>query len=278
VGVGPDGKVYDCWMYDFAKYFVSGWSPDGLPLKGKYMADKMRSSKPVWTDIKLPDERKISSAIIGPVPADDGGIRVDLKGNIYMGIRLLPKGYTAPAGFEKAPDYLGFTGSVVKFRPEGGAVLGIADSKSEDAAAPKLETSRPGVTIEGGLAMYPGVAPFSGGGYGGNSSCCVCRVSRFDLDRYGRLALPNVVSTSVNIVDNSGNLICEIGRYGNFDSQYVPPEAKDAKPVVATPDIPMCWPTGAGFTEKAVYVCDTYNRRVVRADLTWKAEETAEIK
>ncbi|HOX08800.1 MAG TPA: hypothetical protein PK280_20570, partial [Planctomycetota bacterium] len=180
--------------------------------------------------------------------------------------------------FEKAPDYLGFTGSVVKFRPDGGAVLGITDSKSEDASAPKLETTKPGVTIEGGLAMYPGVAPFSGGGYGGNTSCCVCRVSRFDLDSYGRLALPNVVSTSVNIVDNAGNLICEIGRYGNFDSQYVQPDAKDGKPIIAVPDIPMCWPTGAGFTEKAVYVCDTYNRRVVRADFTWKAEESCEIK
>jgi hypothetical protein len=57
----------------------------------------------------------------------------------------------------------------------------------------------------------------------------------------------------------------------------VHPDAKDGKPIVAAPDIPMCWPTGAGFTEKAVYVCDTYNRRVVRADFTWKAEETCTI-
>jgi hypothetical protein len=51
--------------------------------------------------------------------------------------------------------------------------------------------------------MYPGVAPFSGAGYGGNSSCCVCRVSRFDLDRYGRLALPNVVTCSVTVPSSS---------------------------------------------------------------------------
>jgi hypothetical protein len=126
--------------------------------------------------------------------------------------------------------------------------------------------------------MYPGVAPFSGGGYGGNTSCCVCRVSRFDLDRYGRLALPNVVSTSVTVVDNAGNVICEFGKYGNFDSQYVSPGNADRKPINATPDIPLCWPTGVGFTEKAIYVCDTYNRRVVRVDLTWKAEEIRDIK
>ena len=81
--------------------------------------------------------------------------------------------------------------------------------------------------------MYPGVAPFSGGGYGGNTSCCVCRVSRFDLDRYGRLALPNVVSNSVTVVDNAGNVIGEFGKYGNFDSQYVPPGSADGKPIGA---------------------------------------------
>jgi hypothetical protein len=278
VGVGPDGKVYDCWMYDFAKYFVSGWNADGMPLTGKYMSERMKASGCVFKDVKLPDDRKIATAIIGPVPSDNGGIRVDLKGNIYMGMRVLPRGFTAPAGYEKAPDYLGFTGSVVKFRPEGGAALGIPDAESKDSTAPKLETNKPGVTIEGGLAIYPGVAPFSGGGYGGNSSCCVCRVSRFDLDSYGRLALPNVVSCSVRILDNSGNLICEFGKYGNFDSQYVPEDSKDQKPIVSTPEIPLAWPTGAGFTEKAVYVCDTYNRRVVRADFTWSAEASCDVK
>jgi hypothetical protein len=97
-GVGPDGKVYGCWMYGFAKYFVSGWGPDGLPLKGRYMAEKLKESSSVWKDVKLPEERKISSAIIDPVLAENGGIRVDLKGNMYVGLGLLPKGFQAPAG------------------------------------------------------------------------------------------------------------------------------------------------------------------------------------
>jgi NHL repeat len=281
VGVGADGKVYDCWMYDFAKYFVSGWQADGKPLKGKYMAHKLKTSKPVYLSIKLPPERKITTAIIGPVPADNGGIRVDLEGNIYMGMRLLPKLYVPPAGFN-ARFYKGFVGSVVKFRPQGGTVLGVTDARSEDPAAPVLETSKKKNTIEGGLAIYPGVAPFSGRGFGGNTSCCVCRVARFDLDSYGRLALPNVLKTSVTIVDNAGNVICEFGKYGNFDSQYAHPEpeadsAGKNQPIVATPKIPMAWPTGAGFTDKAVYVCDTYNRRIVRADKTWKAESTCNL-
>ena len=79
-------------------------------------------------------------------------------------------------------------------------------------------------------------------------------------------------------MDNAGNVIIEFGKYGNFDSQYVPPDAKDGKPLISTPEIPLGWPVGAGFTEKAVYVSDNYNRRVVRADMTWKAEEICAIK
>ena len=151
LGIGPDGKVYECWMYDFAKYFVSGWGPDGLPLAGKYLAHKLKSSKPVWTEVHLPEGRKIGSAVIGPVFAENGGIRVDLKGNLYVGLRVQPRGYLPPAGFERDPAYRSFTGSVVKFGPQGGAVLaaGLADSKSEDPKAPRLPTNKAGTVLEG---------------------------------------------------------------------------------------------------------------------------------
>jgi DNA-binding beta-propeller fold protein YncE len=273
VGVGPDGKVYTCMMYSEGKFFVAGWNSEGLPLAGKYLSGKIEKGGTVLPlQGKLPDERKTRSAII------DGecyGIRVDLKGNIYLGCRLFPKGYSEPAGFEKARSYLLSTGSVVKFRPEGGAVLSLAESKK--LAAGKLETNK-GVAIEGGLTMYPGLAPFSGVFYGNGMASCSCRGPRFDLDRYGRLVLPNAISNSVAVIDNAGNVISEFGKYGNFDSQYVPPDARDGKPLIATPDIPLAWPVGAGFTEKAVYVTDNYNRRVVRADMTWKAEEVCAIK
>jgi hypothetical protein len=275
VGVGPDGKVYTCWMYEEGKWFVSGWGPDGLPLKGRYLGDKVSKGHNALTIQKgLPEERRIRSAII------DGagyGIRVDLKGNIYLGFRLFPKSHTEPTGFEKIRSYLLATGSVVKFCPEGGAVLRQPRTESKDAGAPKLETSSR-LTIEGGLAMYPGLAPFSSAIYGNGMASCSCRGPRFDLDRYGRLVLPNAFSTSVTVVDNAGNVICEFGKYGNFDSQYVPPDARDGKPLISTPDIPLAWPVGAGFTEKAIYVADNYNRRVVRADMTWKAEAICAIK
>jgi hypothetical protein len=86
---------------------------------------------------------------------------------------------------------------------------------------------------------------------------------------------------SVLLYDNAGNLIQEFGKYGNFDSQYVHPDAakrRQAKPTVPRPEIPLAWPTGAGLSEDHVYVNDTYVRRGVRVDKTFAAEEFTEFK
>jgi len=81
------------------------------------------------------------------------------------------------------------------------AILGAAIGSRllfllEDPAATWAHRTDPlflmgGKTVVGALAMYPGLSPFSGGGYGGNSSVCVCRVSRFGLDRYARMVFAN---------------------------------------------------------------------------------------
>ena len=104
---------------------------------------------------------------------------------------------------------------------------------------------------------------------------------RFDVDRYGRIAYTNAVTCSTVLIDNAGNKILDFGAYGNFDSQYVNPNTeagKAGKPTVAGPEFPMAWPLGAAVTVGGIYVNDLYNRRVLRADLTWKAEETCEVK
>ncbi len=266
IGVGPDGKVYLGFMYRWVAYAIGGFGPDGKALKGKYLQG-------VFPTEKAEDRKKypaeMDSAIIGPVPQGNANIRVDLKGNIYVGLMHRPKATTMPAGFEKDQGYRVSVGSVVKFSPEGGAMLGKDDAVSAEK-------------MEGAINTYVGLAPFSSAleGFGGNT-CCVCRVPRFDLDRYGRLVLPNAMTNSVLVYDNAGNLVMEFGKYGNFDSQYVNPAADGArkgKPIVATPEIPLAWPTGAGFSEGHIYVNDTYSRRAVRADVTWKVEEVVGVK
>jgi len=257
IGVGPDGQVYESFMYDWVKYCVAGFGPDGKALKGKYLEGKVGGVKAGY-----PPE--LTSAVIGPIPQCNGGVRVDLKGNLYVGMIA---GKTAiPKAFEKNEPYKHCTGSVIKFSPEGGTVPG----------APDMMT---GASVEGALNSYPGLSPFSHPHLG--TTCCVCRVPRFDIDRWGRLAIPNATGNYVQLVDNAGNEILSFGKYGNFDSLYVNPDTKEGqekKPTVAVPELPLAWPNSAGLSEKHVYVLDVYSRRVVRTDLTWKAEETCEVK
>jgi len=289
-GVGPDGKCYVSFMFFFGAYCIGGFNGDGTPLNGKYdlggdfpvkhekdaanakVADEVRKKYPAgWT-----------AAVIGPVPQCNSGIRVDLAGNLYVGMICSEKGLAAvpPKGFEKDQAYRVSVGSVVKFGPEGGTMSGRGGRGAQFAEK-----------MEGALRAYPGLAPYSSAAeaFGGNS-CCVCRAPRFDLDRYGRVVLPNAITSSVLLYDNAGNLIAEFGKYGNFDSQYVnpnteaggstgsPPEAlssskgKAGKPTVAVPEIPLAWPTGAGFSEEHIYVNDTQHRRALRLDMAWAAE------
>jgi len=114
-------------------------------------------------------------------------------------------------------------GCVVPFDPGAGGAL------EGDDGAQRAES------VRGALAVYPGLAPFSKSGLGGNT-CCACRGPRFDVDRYGRPALPNAVPCSVRLHDNAGNLIAEFGRYGNFDSRFVNPataEGRQGRPTAA---------------------------------------------
>jgi hypothetical protein len=281
VGAGPQGECYTSYMYGWNQYFVAGFSGDGRPIKGKFLEGKIKKPDPKSWTAKFPEDRWVTTAVVGPVPMASGGIAVDLAGNIYVGMRLYPKAFAAPAGFEKDPAYATWTGSVVRFPPSGGTVLGAVKEDDPAGAEGEKTACNWNLTVVGATRLYPGIAPFSAGDYGGNSSCCVCRVPRFDVDRYGRLVLPNCVTCSVVMVDNAGNRILEFGGYGNFDSQHVNPaleSGKAGKPTVAVPEFPMAWVTGANFSEDHVYVIDTLDKRALRVDKTYAAEAACDVK
>lgn len=266
IGVGADGKVYISFLYDCPwVYAVAGFGPDGKPMQGKYLKGVFPA--------KRADERKrypadLDSAIVGPVPQANSGIRVDRKGNLYIGILYRPKGFPVPKGFEQDQAYRVAVGSVVRFSPEGGFMPGKEDAMRADQ-------------LEGAEMVYPGFAPFSSSiECMARNTCCVCRTGRFDLDRYGRVVIPNAFTDSVLLYDNAGNLIAEFGKYGNFDSLHINQNTeagKAGKPTVAVPEIPLAWPTAAGFSEDHIYVNDTCNRRVVRTDISYQCESSGMI-
>ena len=277
VGVGPKGEVFVSFMYDWTLYAIGGFGGDGKALPGLYLSGLFPNKNPEELK-KYPAE--LRGSFIGPIPAASGGIRVDLSGNIYLGLDVKAEGYKAPAYMAKDEVGKRFTSSVIKFGPKGGAILGIKDSTSQQPDSPKIALENK-LTAENGLTLYPGLGPFSGGGPGGNSSSCVCRVPRFDVDRFGRLAMPSAYNANVLYYDNAGNLISEIGGYGNFDSQFInasTDSGKAGKPTVSGMEIPLAWPSGAGFSENYIYINDTYSRRVVRVDKAFKVEVTCEVK
>jgi hypothetical protein len=199
---------------------------------------------------------ELKQTVIGPIPQANGGVRVDLKGNIYVGMIVKPNDLPIPKGLEKNDAYKHVTGFVVKFGPDGGSVPGNADMML-------------GSSVEGAIGFYPGIAPFSHPHLG--TTCCVCRIPRFDIDRFGRLAIPNAMANHVRLLDNAGNEILTFGRYGNYDAQLKGGQA-------GQPDLPLAWPIGAAITDRSIYVLDVYNRRVVRADFTFAAEEVCDLK
>ena len=108
----------------------------GKALPGQYLKEKI----PTRNEGNPPQAEGLDSAAIGPLPASNGGIRVDLQGNSYVGLRLQPKDYLPPKELAKDPAYATWTGSIVKFGPEGGTVVGavkeddLADGKGEQVA------------------------------------------------------------------------------------------------------------------------------------------------
>jgi hypothetical protein len=299
IGVGPDGTSYISFMFDWCNYCVAGFGPDGKALKGKYLEGRVGRKRMPADTAKLNSEtlaglksaqqypEELTSAILGPITAANAGLRVDWKGDIYIGLWARPLDDVPPPGFEKDEAYQQSVGSVFKFTPAGGFIAGRGNWGGSDQmivvprtpGAAGIEVRAGGrygaAFVEGAIAAYPGLAPFSHDGWAGNT-CCVCRVARFDLDRFGRLVMPNAITNSIRIVDNAGNLVTEFGAFGNFDSQYVNGSA--TRPTVAVPSIPLGWPTGAGVTADHVYVNDTYNRRVVRTDLIYAAEAACDVK
>lgn len=290
MGASRKGELYMNWMFGgWVRYAVSAWGADGKPINGgRGLVDANHAGQGVPAGLK--------TAVVSPVPGAGGGVQLDSKGRIYVGVGSHPKEYNAPTGFEKDRAFVSLTGSVVRFSPKGGR-WGSPKEKpvravlKKGAPQPKkpIYFSKHGPKPEGALEtannnyydgadkIYHGLAPMSGRhtdtGSFGNVAFCHCRVPRFDVDMYDRILIPNAVLNNVMVLDNEGNKLFEFGAYGNVDSQG----AAGSKPVKG-PDIPLGWPTGVGGSDDHIYVGDMLNRRVVRVDYTFQAEATVDLK
>jgi hypothetical protein len=142
------------------------------------------------------------------------GTFIDNQSNIYClssGPRIYPDG--------KA--WLKGTGCVMKFRPgkgtfyasSGGAVP-LSDRPVEKL--PQLD-HRPNRVfyVDGAEWIFPGAgfAPVKTS----NAFPCQCWNMRFAVDHFGRSFVPEHRRDQVAVVDTNGNLVVQVGRYGNVD-------------------------------------------------------------
>jgi hypothetical protein len=184
-----------------------------------------------------PDGGLISPNALPGLPLAHG-LGVDRWGNVYKGVR---SSYKAKAADGLRPAGRGKPaisfGSVAKF--QGGPF--------------------PVGPFQKHLWAYPGFSNLGG-------SACTCSHSMFDTDPYGRTFVPQVHLCSVGVIDGNGNKVLRIGRYGNADDA----DEKCGK-------IHVTWPRAVAVSDTAAYILDYGNKRIVKAALSYEAEETVPV-
>ncbi|MCX7804350.1 MAG: hypothetical protein N3A38_04075 [Planctomycetota bacterium] len=258
-----------------------------------------------------PDGRLKNADLIPGLGYGDCGVGVDARGNVYVGVNIKPEGRPVPEWLEgKVPaspwlwwrksdrqppwsypfcnPYLFYCGTVLKFPPTGGAIYGhdIAEREGKRTAPTMSAANAPKdavpyrssylsreVRVAGALWAFQGAGPIPGSSDGPSPDPgCVCFPSRLDADEYGRVYIPNVFRSRVEMLDAAGNPIAGIGRYGNADS---------AGPGSAVPDpeIAFAWPAFvAAGTDGKLYVSDSVNRRVTIVRFERRAEAECEVR
>jgi sugar lactone lactonase YvrE len=231
--VARDGSLFAFHMKTWSLYTVVRWTPAGKAVDGFVTGD-------------FPETRA-------------GCLKIDAAGNLYVGMPGYPKSGKPPVS--AAGDTM--SASVVKLKPASESFSSAGKIKRPETAIDWAGRNSTG-WLSGMIRAYPDLAP-----NGASASGCTCKESRFDLDLYGRLYLPNVLCYRMTLLDNAGNVILKAGQYGNADSQGDRPESPIRKPA-----IPLGWPmtVGAAPDHGHVYVGDVINSRVVRIDLSWAAE------
>ncbi|MBL8027412.1 MAG: T9SS type A sorting domain-containing protein [Fibrobacteres bacterium] len=190
---------------------------------------------------------------------NSGGMKVDLEGNIYFGVRTRSIDHVIPDGYVDDPAYVA-VGAVVKYK--AGTLV------PDMSPLNKIHSQYFYQPLTGSERVYKeGYGAF---GISMNiSNNCICRIPRFELDYYGRLFIPNSITKRVAVVDNNGNMIVEFGGYGNVDSRggLVGPGQ-----TVSSPDFPLMYPIGTAASDEYIYVADMTNFRLMRIKMNYNLD------
>jgi hypothetical protein len=210
------------------------------------------------------------------IDAEVSCIRADPQGNVFVGARVKPKGSPYPADLnlgtaKAAATESGYPwtsqpaswwaeeiyGSVLKFGPEGGSVK--TDPTGDLWVNGNVyRGTRDVAKAQGLLGMYFGLSQVQTHNMPPAGIGCVCNVSRFDVDRFGRIFMPDGYRLSMVVLDNNMN---EILRLHNREITQVK--------------------TGyfqqLQATDRALYAMDWWNNQVVSFNFGADQEAFADI-
>lgn len=256
ITTGPDGSIYDIrGAYQLPNY------PDTTV--------KSRAEFPLSVVRQDSLGNMIKDSLINSV-VNLQGIKVDLHGNIFLGVRLKPYPDTIPKdirGKVKGSfldrysqfDWAGQTySSIVKFGPEGGKII-------NNTTGPYFDVEfMPTAAITDPLAVQFSRMSIVGAGwvhYGSSFimdyntlSQCYCFNPRFDVDRFGRVLYPNPFGNEFAALDNNGNPIFRVHNKDLFTRNQ----------------FRVGLVTGVEATDRGVYLSDHTNNQIIV--MTWKAE------
>lgn len=174
-------------------------------------------------------------------------------------------------------NYLYMYGNVFKFGPEGGRFwtagtpLRGENPRPPDvpAEAAEYRTALLGnvVWATGAKWVYRGFGLAASRTENSGDPTCSCYTSRFGMDEYGRLWVPDVFRFRVTALDAAGNELTRFGKYGNIDSS-------GPRSAIPEPAIAFASPNAVAAGGGRIYVADRKNRRIAVMTLTYAAERT----
>ncbi|MFO7898328.1 MAG: hypothetical protein R6V58_04620 [Planctomycetota bacterium] len=138
-------------------------------------------------------------------------LRIDRERNVYA--------LAAGAPYINGERYFNGRGcTLMKIVPgamKGLTVKGIVPLPPAMRPKRPVDIARPGIWAEGAEWLF---GPVGAEGHYGSGGHCSCYVNgNFDLDYYGRSFAPEIDRFRAVVLDENGNVIMRIGRYGNVD-------------------------------------------------------------
>ena len=203
------------------------------------------------------------------------GTFIDNRGDIYFlagASRIYTDGTAALRG----------TGCLIKFQPGRGkfyATGAAAIPLSRDipvAGLPRMwYTPQTSFYVKGAEWIFPGA------GYVPQFTC-VCWNSRFALDHFGRSFVPEHSRYQVAVLDSNGNLVTQVGRYGNVDDGMPLVVCKDRRSEpprsIGGDEVALAYANYTGTdTDRHLFIYDGLNDCIRSVRLGYRTTERARL-